>query len=231
MATIGGANTVTDGLILMLDAANPLSYPGSGTTWNDLSNNNNNGTLTNGPVFNSGNGGSIVFDGSNDYVSVPDSPILDIAGDKTLSCWVYMGANSTGCGITGKSNSTDRGMALGYGWNGNGFMALAWNSSNNPFIVKDLDRDINKWNYLVAVQSGNIRYIYVYDIQGLRSSNFSGGVNTWVNTQSLMIGNANNGSNPAPSNTRISGISVYNRALTQEETFQNFNAMKGRFGI
>lgn len=59
---------VTDGLVLCLDAANPKSYPGSGTAWMDLSGNGNNGTLTNGPTYNSGNKGSIVFDGVNDYV-------------------------------------------------------------------------------------------------------------------------------------------------------------------
>lgn len=66
-----GPHIVTDGLVLALDAANPTSYPGSGTTWRDLSGNNNSGSLVNGPTFNSVNGGSIVFDGSNDYVNIP----------------------------------------------------------------------------------------------------------------------------------------------------------------
>ena len=61
-------NIITDGLVLYLDAANTKSYPGSGTTWRDLSKSQLNGTLTNGPTFNSANGGSIVFDGTNDYV-------------------------------------------------------------------------------------------------------------------------------------------------------------------
>ena len=60
---------VTDGLVLCLDAASRKSYPGSGTTWFDRSGNGNNGTLTNGPTFSSDNGGSIVFDGTNDYVN------------------------------------------------------------------------------------------------------------------------------------------------------------------
>ena len=59
---------VTDGLVLYLDAANNRSYPGSGTTWTDLSRGGNNGTLTNGPTFNGANGGSIVFDGTNDFI-------------------------------------------------------------------------------------------------------------------------------------------------------------------
>ena len=63
---------VTDGLVLYLDAANQRSYPGSGTTWSDISRGGNNGTLVNGPTFDPGNGGSIVFDGVDDYVSIPD---------------------------------------------------------------------------------------------------------------------------------------------------------------
>jgi hypothetical protein len=68
-----GPNIVTDGLVLYLDAANQKSYPGTGTTWNDLSGNGNNGTLVNGPTFNSDNNGSIVFDGVDDYVNFGDN--------------------------------------------------------------------------------------------------------------------------------------------------------------
>ena len=65
MAFFRGPNIVTDELVLALDAASPRSYPGSGTVWNDLVGSNN-GTLTNNPTFDSGNGGSIVFDGTDD---------------------------------------------------------------------------------------------------------------------------------------------------------------------
>jgi len=71
MSVRGGPDIVENGLVLYLDAANRRSYPGSGTTWFDLSGNGNNGTLTNGPTFDSANGGSISFDGVNDYVTTP----------------------------------------------------------------------------------------------------------------------------------------------------------------
>ena len=67
---------VKDGLVLDLDAGNPLSYPGTGTTWTDLSGNNNNGTLINGVGYNSDNGGSLVFDGVDDHGTIPHSPSL-----------------------------------------------------------------------------------------------------------------------------------------------------------
>ena len=67
---------VTNGLVLCLDAGNTKSYPGSGTAWTDLSGRGNNGTLTNGPTYSSTNGGSVVFDAVDDYVTVPHNRIL-----------------------------------------------------------------------------------------------------------------------------------------------------------
>jgi hypothetical protein len=174
--------------------------------------------------------GAMAFDGSNDYVSVTDSTALDIAGDKTLSCWVNL-ASDASCGIVGKSSSATYGMALGYGWGGNGFMALAWNSVNAPYIAKDAGRDYGKWVYLNAVQLGSIRYIYVWDAQGLRTSSYSGGTHTWNNNVPLMIGNANNGSSPAPAGTLISQVAVHNVALTPSEIEANFKMHKAKYGL
>jgi hypothetical protein len=67
---------VQSGLVLNLDAGVSSSYPGSGTTWTDLSGNGNTGTLTNGPTYNSANGGSLVFDGVDDYVNVGTPSIV-----------------------------------------------------------------------------------------------------------------------------------------------------------
>ena len=69
MGVFAGPEIVEDGLVLALDAGNTKSYPGSGTTWTDLSGNGNNGSLVNGVGYNSGNLGSLSFDGVNDYVN------------------------------------------------------------------------------------------------------------------------------------------------------------------
>ena len=92
MAFFRGANVVTDGLVLALDAANTKSYPGSGTTWRDMSGNNITGSLTNGPTFNSANGGSIVFDGTNDSVIMADNSALNT---QTPSVEVWIKTNAT----------------------------------------------------------------------------------------------------------------------------------------
>ncbi len=84
-----GPKIVDEGLVLCLDAANKLSYPGTGTTWTDLAGSNN-GTLTNGPTFDDEKGGSIVFDGSNDYANLGNASSLFPGPNITASlfCWI-----------------------------------------------------------------------------------------------------------------------------------------------
>ena len=96
MSGISGPKIITSGCVLSLDAAERLSYPRTGTTWKDLSGNNNNGTLTNGPTFSGANSGCIVFDGVDDSVE-NTSPNLGITGNAsvTLSCWFYFTGGSS----------------------------------------------------------------------------------------------------------------------------------------
>ena len=87
MSSKCGPDINENGLVLFLDAANRLSYPGSGTAWSDLSGNSNTGTLTNGPTFSAGNQGSIVFDGVDDYIS--GGSIIPVGtGDYYIESWI-----------------------------------------------------------------------------------------------------------------------------------------------
>ncbi len=230
MAFIHSPKLVTSGLVLCVDAANKLSYPGSGTSLYDMSGNSNNGTLTNGPTYSNMNGGNIVFDGVDDYINVSDNTSLDIDGDKTLCCWVNLGSNPGGTGIAGKASNAALGMALAYSWDSKGFQAIAWNSTNSPQLDKDLTRDINKWVYVVGVQSSTTRLIYALDSLGTRSASGGGGTHTWNNNLSFTIGSVTGGYY-VPSNTKIAAVHVYNRALSATEVLQNFNANRTRFGL
>lgn len=230
MAGFSGPNIVENGLVLALDAADKNSYVGSGTTWKDLSGNSFNGTLTNGPTFSNTNGGTIVFDGTNDYVNVLDNSTLDISGDKTLCCWINLGSDPGGTGIAGKMSNASAGMGLAYSWDSKGFQAIAWNSTNSPQLNKDLNRDIAKWNYIVGVQSSSTRLVYAFDSIGMRSATGGGGTHTWNNSLNFTIGSNTDGYY-VPANTKISIVQVYNRALSQSELQQNFNATKTRFGL
>jgi hypothetical protein len=88
MAFIHSPKIVTSGLVLCLDAANKLSYPGTGTSWYDLSGNANTGTLTNGPTFSVANMGSIVFDGVDDYVNIPNNSSFNVTDNISVEMWV-----------------------------------------------------------------------------------------------------------------------------------------------
>ena len=93
---------ITQGLVFQVDAGNSASYAGSGTTWNDLSGSNQ-GTLTNGPLFSAGNGGSIVFDGIDDVISFGNILNMGLAS-WTISCWVKFDGGSGLMGIIGKTS-------------------------------------------------------------------------------------------------------------------------------
>ena len=111
MSTLQGGpgSIVTDGLVLYLDAGNYLSYPGSGTTWTDLSSGGSNGTLTNGPTYSPDNAGSIVFDGVDDYAAV--SCNLSTFSSLTVSIYTYIKSQAN---IQSRlfSNRTSSGVGL-----------------------------------------------------------------------------------------------------------------------
>ena len=112
---------VTDGLVLYLDAANPNSYASGSTSWNDISRGGNNGTLFNGPTFNAGNGGSILFDGIDDFIQCTGSLTVTSA---TFVSWIKRNGNQvTTAGILFSRGTNTTGMnflssnQLGYHWN------------------------------------------------------------------------------------------------------------------
>ena len=217
---------VTNGLVLYLDAANTKSYPGSGTTWYDLSGNGNNATLVNGPTFSTSRGGIFDFDGVDDYAYVPDNTSLDLAGDKTQAIWVLIDQSYSGTGILGKANSSVNGMALTYGWSGYGFQNIAWNSANEPSVATAA-ADVNNWYYLVGTQQGSTRYVYILGANGVRTASYTGGTHTWNNALNFTIGTIGG----YYTNMKAGVVYVYNRALSQTEITQNFNALRTRFGI
>ena len=229
MGISGGPDLVQDGLILCLDASDKNSYPGSGTTWYDISGTGNNATLVNGVVFSSTNGGIFDFDGVDDYAYVSDNSTLDLAGDKSQCIWLYMDQSYSGTGILGKANSSVFGMALTYGWgNGGstGFQNIAWNSANDPSLSPS-GTDINNWYYIAGVQSSSTRYIYAIGSNGIRTANYSGATHTWNNTLDFTIGQIAG----YYANIKAGSVHVYNRAITQQEILQNYIAQKSRFGL
>ena len=221
MAISRGPKLVTNGLSLYLDAANSSSYPGSGTTWTDISGNNRNGALTNGPTFNSSNGGSIVFDGTNDFVSVAsDANILSTTA-YTKTVWFYVTSFSTDNNLISAGSSGQHALwlftsnKLNAGHNGN------WNT-----VVSTTTLVLNRW-YFGSVTFNNTSGWVLY-LNGVQEST-SVSTTTFTGTGTISIGSYQNLGNYFTG--RIATATVYNRVLSSSEILQNYNATKSRFGL
>lgn len=246
MSFSNGPTTVTNGLVLALDAADKNSYPGSGTSWFDLSGNANNGTLTNGPTFNSGNGGSIVFDGTNDYVAMTGNTFNyspGTTGELSLETWVYSTGpfgsyapeNITAIGgiiSQGIFNSTT-GWGLGVQRIGTGPYTFAFQTRNiGTTITPTGSFTLNTWNHVVGTFTRN-DFSRLYINGNLVASVSSVPLNGLTLTPSISdaaIGRAGSGGN-FPAGGRVAVGKLYNRPLSATEVLQNYNATKTRFGL
>lgn len=233
-------NIITDGLVLYLDAANTKSYVSGSTIWNDLSRGGNNGVLTNGPTFNSSNGGSIVFDGVDDYITnigtTSSFSFIQNTAIATLSFWVKFNSTSNLEYIAGNTpTSAEKGFFLGKNANGSLQVAVT-NGNGNPNSLVNyispigLVNDTNWHNYTITIdKSINTNTIYKDGVV------FSSGTGTgaWTlasgnSTRTLVLAAINNFFTLFFNGT-ISGAKIYNKALSVSEVLQNYNATKGRY--
>jgi hypothetical protein len=221
---------VRNGLVLYLDAGNRNSYPGTGTTWFDLSGGGSNGTLTNGPTYNSSNLGSIVFDGVNDGVQLAGTNFS--LNQMTISAWTF------------SSNFNQSGFVFEKTTNGsvNTQYSLFYNGDNTIYYrtygLSTLDLNVNtttagiinnRWNNIVATWDGTNKRIYANGLLKATSANLTGSV-TPNTTGAAFIGIYGNFAG-YPFNGRISLVKLYNRALTATEITRNYDTLRGRFGL
>lgn len=236
MALHHSPSIITDGLVLCLDAANRESYSRSGTIWTDLAGINN-GTLTNGPTFNSANGGSIVFDGVNDYVLISDSPSLNLSSVNriTISSWFFASSDgtTTTLEIFHKRNNSPTFVSYGISWqlvttNNNrlfsrlGFTDGSFSDLNSGILNK------SQWYHGTQVFDGSIHYMYINGVLVSQSLTLVGKTIKDDNLP-VTIGAYNN--TVEFFNGRVSFCQIYNRALSPAEVLQNYNATKGRFNL
>ena len=217
------ASVVTTGLQLYLDAGNASSYPGSGTAWTDLSGNNRDGTLTNGPTYSGTNGGSIVFDGSNDYVQCSGSLTVTAA---TFVTWIKRnGSQGQYDGILFSRGANTTGMnfqvsnQLGYHWNDAG-NTYNWQSG---LTIPDAT-----WCMIAVSVTSTAATAYLCQ---------TGGTTTATNTVNHSSSNLNDiklAQDDAGNrffNGNIAIAQLYNIALSAGEISQNFEADRARFGV
>lgn len=239
-----GPQIVRDGLVLYLDAANTKSYPGSGTTWNDLSGNGNNGTLVNGPTFDSGNNGSIVFDGVNDYISVPNQILGNLSNDNSLTVSVFANVNepslTTRSGLLCNQKYQSEVDPGGFGLVIESFGRFAVN------LTKDVDGVKTSYESL-GVSTLNrqqyAEYCFTYNSITKTVITYKNGIQQGSTTNPNYGWSKNTTNRPTVIGVNTQGgwgnfykmnigiSKIYNRALTAEEILQNYNATKSRYGL
>ena len=224
---------VTDGLVLYLDAANTKSYPGSGITWTDLSRSGNSSKL-NGPTFNSANGGSIVFNGTNDYVEIQNQIQFDQTDPFTLSSWVKSSSGKNEL-IINNENILYTGYRLNINVNAN--IEIGLRSSISDDIAIETLNSINAgtWYHIVGTYDGHSNVsgmkIYINGVEEDTNTISNTLTSSTLSNQKTLLGIRKSSSPPDPLMGNIANVQIYNRALSTIEITQNYNATRTRFGL
>ena len=236
MSTVsGGPNIVVDGLVLSLDAANTKSYVSGSTVWFDLSRSGVNGTLVNGPTFNSANGGSIVFDGVDDRVSRTTN--INTGQNFTVNAWIYptlLGTTRRAVAANSYNYINRNGWSFstaGGGTNNSFFLSVGNDNAYRVAAANTLS--LNQWVYISAVCQNGGGSINLYK-NGIETSYALTALSTNTLTYTypqFNVGFRDSAGTTDPYTGNIANVQIYNRALSATEILQNYNATKSRYGL
>ena len=223
-STLNYKSVVTRGLILSYDAGALDSYPQTGTSVFDLSNNNNTSSLTNGPTFSSDNGGTFVFDGSDDYINAGS---INLNRDFTLEIITNM-TNDSSFGLFGQGPATtNQGMHIYYGVGARG-MVFAFYSNDNDY-QNNYRPTTGVWYHWVFTYS-NSTYDKQFYANTILQTPGASVENVYSGTGQFNIGAIYSAAS-SPANGKIAVARAYSRVLSSTEISQNFNAQRSRFGM
>ena len=223
MAVFANPNIVEDGLVLYLDAANERSYPGSGANWEDLNFNRYNHTLVNASFtsvdgvscFNTSTTGYIIDSGTT-FTFGPSHTIIAWArplADSQVETWRTLWRTQPNDHPLLIQNNTN---LIGYFDNGGaGFVSYGLNAGTLGIE--------NKWTMFTLVASGGSTTCYINNLSASGTV-----VYTTSGNSHDAFGNISGGGQPFG---YVSVAQIYNRALTPQEIKQNYNALRGRFGL
>lgn len=228
MSFSNGPTVVTNGLVLSLDAGDRNSYVSGSTTWFDLAGTNN-GTLTNGPTFNTGNGGNIVFDGVNDYVNC--GTVTFPGNTFTIELifeWNNLGSTSIGFLISGVYEQVEIHTGGDSGTNGLRFIPYTFRGSNQAGSI-DAANMITSGINVVTFTAEYSSPSKAYKNGNFFTSSLSTSTDPLNSNQTISL--SRRADNGYFFSGKIYSAKLYNRALSASEVLQNYNALKGRFGL
>jgi|TARA_R110000772_G_scaffold114748_1_gene219475 hypothetical protein len=223
MGVTGGVDMITDGLVFYVDAANPNSYISGNTTTNDLILNNV-GTLINDTGFSTENNGSWTFDGSDEYIDFGGINTLNTATNLTFSFW---GKKLTGDILGVESFNTTSDKIILYWWSND---RIYWGVRNTgtPTAASIIVSDFGNYHNFVGTYDGSSGTIKLY-VGGSLVNTQTGAPSATTDLSGLFKIAKSNGTTFGTG--QISNVKIYNRALSSGEVLQNYNALKGRFGL
>jgi hypothetical protein len=217
---------ITDGLVLSLDAADKNSYIGSGTTWSDLSPNGNDGTLS-AAAIGTDVPGVMDFNGSSEYVTVGASNAIVTGTDVSYAVWVKSTDNDSAYLIQMQKGAGSSALTFQLNLSVAGQIGLViWDGSTHNNVTYAAGLNDSTWHHIVATTTSSAQVLYLDGVA------VATGTRTFVNAASsdlFQIGRIGSGSEYFGGS--ITGVNVYNRALSTKEVSQNFNAQRSRFGV
>ena len=223
---VGGPNLVTTGLVMHVDAGNPSSYSGSGSTWRDLTGIVSNGTLQNSPTYSATNGGgSFTFNGSNQYATFPNTTALDLQA-YTIEAWFKLNVLSHS-GFLFEKGSVNTSYSLFF--ESNGYVYHRTNPLADLNVVTATYFNTASWFQMVATYVTGTQALYVNGAQ-IATRATSGTVGTNANGMSIGAYGGVSG-NSYFFNGSIAICRIYSRAITLAEVQQNYNEQKTRLGL
>ena len=222
---------ITDGLVFCIDAANVLSYPGSGTTVTDLIGNDHNGNLEGGG-FNSSNFGIFTFDGADDYIELDTSlnVLFDAIDEFSLSMWVKIETEDG----TGNRLFQAEGSSGGDFWKfsfqnlSNQIRFNTWSGSVNTLAASSYS--FNVWYNMVGTFKANTRQKLYFNNTEVASSTPTT-LRTSDSGAKIRIGATGNDTILRSFDGMVSNVLLYTKELSAAEVDQNYNALKYRFGL
>ena len=210
-------------LILHLDAGNINSYPGTGTSWYEISGSGSTATLTGGPTFTSSYGGGFVFSGTDQYATVPTASRFDLGtGSATIIAWFKLTAAGYKC-IASKRNGSGFQLYSNGGLYADGAGTAGKSSSravNNGRIF---------CGAVVYDRAGSLMRLY---INGVEDGNVALASTTLTDVAGVNIGRATLGGGSTDYfNGTIYQVQIYNKALSPKEMRENFELLRSRYGV